>query len=220
MKDDMRAAVYLLAQNRLLREALSRILANKNDIVLVGSSSLSGASVKGIVAAAPHVLVTDSFAAGSGQMDLVHEVQRQVSGVKLIAIGMDFDHQHFLEAIREGVMGYLATDASALEVIAAVRTVAGGGAVCSSTFCAFLFRLAKQQHQMPSFRVRERLGLTCREQQLVGLVARGLTNKEIAAHLSLAENTVRNHIHRMLRKIGVGHRLAVVDACRMQGMAV
>jgi len=86
--------------------------------------------------------------------------------------------------------------------------------------CAFLFRFAAQQYQMPSFHVRKRLGLTNREQQLVGLISRGLTNKEIAGQLQLAENTVRNHVHRMLKKLGVSHRLAAVDACRMEGIVV
>lgn len=219
MKNDIRTAVYLLAQNRLLREALSKILGRKNDIILVGCSSLSETSVQQIVSTTPDVLVIDSFVTDSRHIDFVREVQQELS-VKLVVIGMDLEPHLFLEAIRNGIMGYLAKDAATFEVADAVRTVARGGAVCSSALCAFLFRFAERQHQMPSFHARQCLGLTTREQQLVGLIAQGLTNKEIALHLSLAENTVRNHIHRMLRKVGVGHRLAVVDACRVQGIAV
>jgi two-component system, NarL family, response regulator DevR len=220
MKDDTRAAVFLLAQNRLLREALSRILSNKNDIAVVGSCALTEESLNEVVASAPDVLVIDSFATSLAHLDLVRDVRQKLTDLKLVVIGMDVDQQNFLQAIREGVMGYLARDASALEVVAAVRTVANGGAVCSPTLCAFLFRFAAQQNQMPNFQVRQRLGLTNREQQLVGLISRGLTNKEIANQLQLAENTVRNHVHRMLRKLGVNHRLAAVDACRMEGIPV
>ena len=220
MKDNARVGVFLLAQNRLLREALSRILSNKNDIAVVGSSALSEGSVPNILAADPDVLVIDSFATNHVHLEFVREVQRRVSEIKLLVIGMDIDPQNFLQVIREGAMGYLARDASALEVVAAVRTVANGGAVCSAELCAFLFRFAAKQNQMPNFHTRERLGLTNREQQLVGLISRGLTNKEIASQLQLAENTVRNHIHRMLRKLNVSHRLAVVDVCRMEGISV
>ena len=52
------------------------------------------------------------------------------------------------------------------------------------------------------------------------LIGQGLTNKEIASRLQLAEQTVRNHVHRMLRKVGAENRLAAVEACRMQGLAV
>lgn len=220
MNADCRAAVFLLAQNRLLREALSRILDKKNDIEVVGSSALSADSLQEIVAAMPDVLVIDSFTTSHAHLDFVREVQQNLPHLRLVMIGMDVDGQHFLQSIREGAMGYIVKDASALEVVAAIRTVAGGGAACSAELCAFLFRFAARQNQMPSFHARSRLGLTNREQQLVGLISQGLTNKEIASQLQLAEHTVRNHIHRMLRKLGASHRLAVVDICRMEGIPI
>lgn len=220
MRDGSRAAVFLLAQNRLLREALSRVLANKNDIEVVGSCALSSDSIQEIMAAGPDILVLDSFSTNNVHLDFVREVQRNVPDARLIMIGMDTDGQHFLQFIREGAMGYIAKDASALEVVTAIRTVAAGGAACSPDLCAFLFRFAARQNQMPSFHARSKLGLTNREQQLVGLISQGMTNKEIASELQLAENTVRNHVHRMLRKVGATHRLAVVDICRMEGIPV
>jgi two-component system, NarL family, response regulator DevR len=62
------------------------------------------------------------------------------------------------------------------------------------------------------------LGLSRREQQLAQMIGRGLTNKEIASELNLSEQTVKNHIHRMLRKVGVSDRLSVAELCRMQGL--
>ena len=112
-------------------------------------------------------------------------------------------------------------DASALEVVTTVRGVAAGEAACPPRLCAVLFRyLARQLDQVPSYQVKMGLGLTNREQQLVFLIGRGLTNKEIASELQLADQTVRNHVHRMLRKVGANDRLAVVEMCRMQGLPV
>lgn len=220
MRDRSRAAVFLVAQNRLLREALSRVLTNKSDIEVVGSCALSPDCLQDILAATPDILVIDSFTNGHAHLEFVRDVQRNIPDLRLIMIGMDTDGQHLLQFIREGAMGYIAKDASALEVVTAIRTVAAGGAACSPELCAFLFRFAARQNQMPSFHARSKLGLTNREQQLVGLISQGLTNKEIANELQLAENTVRNHIHRMLRKLGATHRLAVVDICRMEGIPV
>jgi len=220
MNDDPRAEVFLLAQNRLLREALARILSKKTDIAVVGSCALSADSLKEIVSSAPDVLVMDSFTTNLAHVEFVREVQQSVVGIKLVMIGMEADGQHFLQAIRAGALGYVLKDASALEVVAALRTVAGGGAACDPRMCAYLFQFAAQQNQMPNFHVRSKLGLTNREQQLVEFIARGFTNKEIAAELLLAEHTIRNHIHRMLRKVGATHRLAVVDICRMEGASV
>jgi DNA-binding NarL/FixJ family response regulator len=220
MAENSRAEVFLLAQNRLLREALSRILDNKPDISVVGSCALSSDSLQEIVTASPGVLVIDSFTNNCAHLDFVRQLQQSLPDIRLVMIGMDSDGQHFLQAIREGAMGYIVKDASAFEVVAAIRTVANGGAACSTELCAFLFRFAARQNQMPSFHVRTKLGLTNREQQLVGLISRGMTNKEIASELQLAEHTIRNHIHRMLRKVGATHRLGVVDICRMEGIPV
>jgi DNA-binding NarL/FixJ family response regulator len=220
MLDAVRAALFLLAQNRLLREALSRILANKSDIRIVGSCALSPDSLQEIVKACPDILVIDSFTTNLADVEFVREVQQSLPSIRLVMIGMHADEQHFLRAIREGAMGYVVKDASALEVVAAVRTVANGGAACSPELCASLFRFAARQNQMPSFHASSKLGLTSREQQIVGCISRGLTNKEIASQLQLADQTVRNHIHRMLRKLGATHRLAVVDMCRMEGIPI
>jgi DNA-binding NarL/FixJ family response regulator len=220
MSGELRARVFLLAQNRLLREVLSKILFKKDDLQVVGFCPLSPSSLQEILTTSPDVLIVDSLTTNLALAELVRGVRQGLPDVKLVLIGMDAEGQHFLHGIREGAMGYLTKDASALEIVAAVRTVASGGAVCSAQLCAFLFRYAARQNQMPNFHVRSKLGLTNREQQLVGLISRGLTNKEIAAELGLAEQTVRNHVHRMLRKLGATHRLEVVDICRMEGVSV
>jgi len=217
---DGRFTVFLLAQNRLLREALSKILYKKESLQVIGSCAMTANSLEDIVLASPDVLVIDSFTMTSIQVQLVRDLRQRVDDLKLVMIGMESDGQPFLRAIREGAMGYVVKDASAMEVAGAISTVASGDAFCSPQLCAFLFRFAAQQNQMPSFHARQRLGLTNREQQLVGLISQGFSNKEIANRLQLAEQTVRNHVHRMLRKLGASHRLEVVDICRTEGIPV
>lgn len=220
MSVEGQATVFLLAQNRLLREALSKILAKKESLAVIGSGALTADSLDDIVLAAPDVLVIDSFTMTAIQVQLVRDVQQRLLDLKLVMIGMESDGEPFLRAIREGAMGYVVKDASAMEVAGAISTVASGDAFCSPQLCAFLFRFAAQQNQMPSFHARQRLGLTNREQQLVGLISQGFSNKEIASRLQLADQTVRNHVHRMLRKLGATHRLEVVDICRSEGIPV
>jgi len=220
MNEAAAVSVFLLAQNRLLREALTRILSKKSHISVVGSCALSSTSLNEVLAANPDVLIMDSFTTNPMHLQFVREIQQQMASVKLVMIGMDPNGEDFLQAIREGALGYVLKDAAADEVVGAVRLVANGDAVCPPQLCALLFRFVATQNQLPNFRVRSALGLTNREQQLVGLISRGLTNKEIASQLQLAEQTVRNHVHRMLRKVGVSHRLAVVEMCRVQGMPI
>jgi len=216
-----RSAIFLLAQNRLLREALSRVLEKKQDLTIVGACALSALSLEQIIKAAPDILVMDSIATTGPNREFVRDAQREIAQLKVVMIGMEADEQTFMYVLRQGALGYVLKDASAFEVVTTVRAVANGEAVCPPEMSALLFRYATRQlNQIPSFHVKACLGFTSREQQLIRLIGLGLTNKEIANELQLAEQTVRNHVHRMLRKAGATDRLAVVEICRMQGLPV
>jgi two-component system, NarL family, response regulator DevR len=211
--------VFILAENRLLREALSRLLSKKSDIQVVGACAFSPQVVEHISAAAPDVLLSDSMSAGLPDLQLIPEVRAAVPGLKVVMIGMDARPDAFLQAVRDGVAGYVLKDASAVEVASAVRAVASNQAVCPPDLCLTLFQyVASERSHALSFRLKHNLGLTRREQQLVQLIGSGLTNKEIASQLNLSEQTVKNHVHRMLQKLGAEDRLAAVELCRMSGV--
>jgi DNA-binding NarL/FixJ family response regulator len=134
---------------------------------------------------------------------------------------MDSDEEHFLAAARSGVTGYLLQDASASDVVSAVRAVFRGEAVCPPQLCFTLFRcVAKMASEMPLRNSTSKPDLTLRQQQLVTLVAKGLTNKEIASRLNLSAFTVRNHIHRILKQVDVGSRSEAVEAIRAHGYPI
>jgi len=210
--------VFILAENRLLREALARILNKKSDIRVVGASAFSPDVVGQISSTAPDVLLSDSAAVALSELRLVSEVRAVIPGLKVIMVGMEADPETFLRAVRDGIVGYVLKDASAMEVAAAVRSVANDEAVCPPSLCLALFEhVSKQTSQSTTFVLKHNLGLTRREQQLIQMIGRSLTNKEIAAQLNLSEQTVKNHVHRMLRKLGASDRLGAVELCRVRG---
>ncbi len=138
--------------------------------------------------------------------------------IKVILLSDPIGDSDFLRYVRAGIRGFLSLDLSGTEIANAVRRVLEGGAVCESSQCAVLFRyFAQEAESFPSAALHRDLGLTRREQQLIPLLTRGLTNKEIANHFSLAEQTVKNHLYRMKRKIGAHGRLEIVDVCRQHG---
>jgi len=220
MSDSENVQVFILAENRLLREALARILSKKSDIRVVGASAFSPDVVAQISSAGPDVLLSDSAAVALSDLRLISEVRAAIPGLKVVMIGMDAEADIFLRAVRDGIVGFVLKDASAMEVAAAVRSVANHEAVCPPSLCMALFERVASQNQNAhpaSFVIRHNLGLTRREQQLVQMIGHGLTNKEIASQLNLSEQTVKNHIHRMLRKLGAADRLGAVELCRMPG---
>jgi two-component system, NarL family, response regulator DevR len=210
--------VFLLAENRLLRDVFARLLAGKNDIHVVGAAALSSQIVVEVVAANPDVVLCDSLATALSADGLLVELRRHVPNAKILMFGMDCDPEKFLIAVHHGVTGYVLKDASAAEVACAIRAVAHGESVCPPTLCRVLFdHIASSGAWQPGVQVRKNLGLTRREQQLVQLVSEGLTNKEIATRLYLSEQTVKNHLRRMLRKAGASDRLEAVEWWRAQG---
>lgn len=205
------AEVFLLAENRLLREALVRLLAKKGEIRVVGASSYSPAVLEEIVAKMPGILVLDSSGLAFSNATLISSLRASLPDARIVMVDMESDESTFLKAVREGVIGYVLKDASAMEVAATIRAVAGGEAVCPRSLMMALFRVVSQPASPPLIWGSD-LGLSRREQQMVELLRERLTNKEIASQLNLSEQTVKNHVHNILRKVGATDR---VDAVKL-----
>ena len=213
-----RTNVLIFCCNRLLRESVARILGKKPDFAITIPQTGSDKAGREIAERDADVIVLDSLQllqeASGGQPQ-----GRRSQNYLLVA--MEDDQKSFLTAIRLGALGYVLQDASAVEVVNAIRAVAHGEGICPPRYIRLLYDyfLARTAGS-PNGHVRLRLGLTRREQQLIPLIERGMTNKEIASHLNLSEQTVKNHVHRILRKVGVNDRLSVVEAVQTQTMGV
>jgi two-component system response regulator DevR len=218
---EITAAVFLLAENRLLREALLRILSKKDDIRVVGAGAYSPESFAQIVGSGTNVVVLDSISAVLSQDGVARRLHQADPAIKVVMVGMEADESIFLRVVQHGALGYVLKDASALDVARTVRTVAAGEAVCPPALSRALFQwVARHKPALPSVQLKAGLGLSRREQQLLGLLREGLTNKEMASRLNLSEQTVKNHVHRMLRKVGAPDRLSIVEVCRSEGFNV
>jgi len=212
--------VFLLIENRLLREALVRLFRKRSDLDVVGQASPTDNTALGAIESQCNVLVGDSLLPGrflvsstakGGMRDIY----------KIILVGMEPDEEQFVASVRSGVTGYLLQDASASDVVGAVRAVFRGEAVCPPQLCSALFRfVAQMSTEMPLPDSPPKPDLTLRQQQLVTLVAQGLTNKEIASRLNLSEFTVRNHIHNILKQVDASSRSEAVETIRAYGYSI
>jgi two-component system response regulator DevR len=208
-------SVFLACCNRLLRESVARILGKRADFRVLVAQSLEP-NCLGEIASKADVLVLDSLHLLQDNTIFASD-HRERRLTNCVLVAMEDDQIRFLDAIRRGVLGYVIQDASAAEVVNAIRAVAKGEAVCPARYALVLFNyFALQTAGSPNRRTREHLGLTRREQELIPMIDRGMTNKEIACQLNLSEQTVKNHVHRILRKVGVQDRLSVFEAFQMQ----
>jgi len=196
--------VFLLLENRLLREALVRLFRKRSDLSVVGQASLADEALHPSLETDCDVLVGDCLLPdGTPSILAASEGKPHGRGCKILLVG------------------YLLQDASASDAVSAVRAVHRGQAVCPPRLCSALFRVvAKAPREITFQNSASKPDLTLRQQQLVTLVAKGLTNKEIASHLNLSEFTVRNHIHRILKQVDAGSRSEAVETIRAHGFSI
>jgi DNA-binding NarL/FixJ family response regulator len=215
-----RVSIFILSSNRIFRESVERMIRKKPDLDLKGARSIQADSTHEIVSSGAEILMTDSL-----QFILETKWRAQSTTercrVKVVLVAMDDDKKQFLSAVKRGVLGYVLQDAPAIEVIDAIRTVGRGEAICPQRFTRVLFDcVASESLDLPNARTRQQWGLTRREQQLIPMIGRRMTNKEIAARFGLSEQTVKNHLHRILHKVGVAHRLEAFKACQTESIAL
>jgi two-component system NarL family response regulator len=213
--------VFLLVENRLAREILDRLFTKRSDLRVVGQGHSTEAVRKILGSQCDIVLLDDLHAASLLGLHLLDQLQA-TGTVGVVLIGMQDDEEQFLEAVRSGVSGYLLNDASAKDVLSAVRAVARGEAVCPPRLCLALFRLVARasRERLAQIKSGPMHGLTIRQQQLISLVARGLTNKEIASQLNLSEFTIKNHLHRIMKQVEAKSRHEMVRGARASGYAL
>jgi DNA-binding NarL/FixJ family response regulator len=210
--------VFIVAENRLLREALSRMVAKNGEIEVVGMELAEPFQTEDLLKQETDILLMSSRRNRDEDLSALRAVRTAAPKVQILLIGVTGEEAEFLQCVRAGVRGYLPRDASADDVVQGIRALQDGKAICPGTLCASLFRyMEREATSFPSATVHQQLGLTRREQQLIPLIAEGLTNKEIANRFCLSEQTVKNHLYRMKQKIGAEDRLGIVQVCRTQG---
>jgi DNA-binding NarL/FixJ family response regulator len=213
-----RVRVYVAAHNRLLREALARILTKRGSVEVTGVDSPLACEAEALLRQGAEVLLLVSQGIVQEDLAAIQRVHANAPGVRILLIGSTNEDGEFLQCVRAGISGYLWRDASADHVLDGILAVHAGEAVCPGSLCTTLFRyFERETPELPCASPRQRLGLTRREQQLVPLIAKGFTNKEIANHFCLSEQTVKNHLYRMKHKIGAEDRLSIVQRFRTQG---
>jgi DNA-binding NarL/FixJ family response regulator len=207
--------VYVVAENRLLRETLVRLFRKRNEITIAGDTCCSDSAIADMASAKSELLLLDCFNSNSATDDWLADLQESLPEIKIVLFGMDEDPGVFLRAVRLGIAGYVLKNASATDLLDAVRTVAQGEAACPTKFCKVLFKtVAAGAAEDKDGRATSQFELTQRQRQLMSLVAMGLSNKEIAANLNLSEFTVKNHIYRVMKQVDAQSRHEAVTLIR------
>ena len=211
--------VMLVDDQRLMREGLRTLLELEDDLVVVGQAADGLQAMDLYPSLQPDVVLMDVRMPNMDGVQATRQLLDRWPDAKVIIVTTFDDDEYVFEGLRAGARGYLLKDVSGHELAAAVRTVAAGGALIEPSVArkvlAEFSRLAPPTPQAAESLTEP---FSEREQEILTLVARGLTNREIALKLNLAHGTVKNYVTSILGKIGARDRTQAALRARELGL--
>ena len=199
--------VLLVDPHALFRRGVRLVLDDETDIEVIGECDDGLDAVDRIVELVPDLVLMDVSLPGISGIEATRRARSLVPSVKVAILTVSEDDDDLFAAVRAGATGYLLKAVSIEELPNAVRAVARGDSLISPSMAS---RLLGEFNAL-SRRVEEQRGtaprLSDRELEVLRLVARGMSNKDIAAELVIAENTVKNHVRNILEKLQLRSRM-------------
>ncbi|GGR11446.1 response regulator transcription factor [Streptomyces netropsis] len=211
----MPITVLLVDDEPLVRAGLRAILSAQPDIEVVGEAADGAAVLPLVRSLRPDVVAMDVRMPLLDGIEATRAVLRTVAAPPKILVVTTFENdQYVYDALRAGADGFLLKRAAPAEIVQAVRTVAAGD---SLLFPTALRRLAASYGNERARATMERAALTAREADVLRLMARGMSNPEIAHSLTLGTETVKTHVSSVLAKLGARDRTQAVIAAYESG---
>ncbi|MBK3542852.1 response regulator transcription factor [Streptomyces sp. MBT60] len=206
--------IFLLDDHEVVRRGLRDLLEAEHDLVVVGEASTADQALARGPALRPDVAVLDVRLPDGNGIAVCRELRSRMPDLACLILTSFDDEDALLDAIMAGAAGYVLKQINGSDLVSAVRTVAAGRSMLDPSTTARLMRsLREAEADAPP--EDERLAvLSERERSVLDLIGEGLTNRQIAKRLYLSEKTVKNHISRLLGKLGVERRVqaAVISA--------
>lgn len=210
----MSVRVVLADDHPMFRFGLEAVLAQSDAVEVLATASSGAELVHAVRDHRPDVVITDLSMPDLDGVAATRQLLEMQPDLGVLVLTMHEDDEHLFAALRAGARGYLVKGAEADEIVRAVLAVAEGGAV----YGASVARRVVASHTQPPAPTAAFPDLTPRERDVLGLIAAGSRNHDIAAQLGMSEKTVRNHVSQVLLKLQVPDRTAAALKARDAGM--
>jgi len=216
----MTIRVLLVDDQALFREGLETLLSIHKDIQVVGQAGNGQEAVEVAAKVQPDVVLMDvrmPILDGVQATRLLKEAQPQC---RVIVLTTFDDDEYIFDALRTGAVGYLLKDVASAQLVEAIRAAARGESILEPSVAAkVIAEFTRVSSMVPSAQMEQLVEpLSERELEILALIARGASNKEIASQLYIAEGTVKNHITHILGKLGVRDRTQAALKARELGL--
>ncbi|MET8944064.1 response regulator transcription factor [Streptomyces sp. NPDC004542] len=214
--DGNQIRVFLLDDHEVVRRGVRDLLNDEPDIEVIGEAGTVQQALVRVPALRPQVAVLDVRLPDGDGVTVCRELRSRMPELACLMLTSFDDEEALLDSIMAGASGYVLKQIQGSDLVSAVRTVAGGQSLLDASATTKLMarlRGGGQAEEQPDGLE----GLTEREREILALIGEGLTNRQIGERLYLAEKTVKNHISRLLAKLGVERRIqAAVIATQVQ----
>lgn len=206
--------MFLLDDHEVVRRGLADLLTSSGDIEVVGESGSAQEAARRIPALRPDVAILDARLPDGNGIDVCRDIRAVDSSIKGLILTSYEDDEALFAAIMAGAAGYVLKQIRGTDLVDAVRRVAAGQSLLDPAITTRVLERIRSGVEQP----RELKSLTEQERRILEYVAEGLTNREIAGKMFLAEKTVKNYVSSVLAKLGLERRTqAAVLATRLLG---
>jgi two-component system, NarL family, response regulator DevR len=204
--------VYLLDDHEVVRRGIRNLLEHESDIEVVGESGLAAEAVGRIPVLKPDVAVLDARLPDGSGIEVCRDVRSVDPSIRALILTSYEDDEALFAAIMAGAAGYVLKQIRGNDLVDTVRRVAAGQSMLDPAVTQRVLDRIRHGKDEP----RELRDLTSQERRILALIADGMTNREIATSLLLAEKTVKNYVSSLLAKMGLERRTqAAVVATRL-----
>ncbi|MFV0494888.1 hypoxia response regulator transcription factor DosR/DevR [Mycobacterium sp.] len=194
--------VFLVDDHEVVRRGLIDLLGADPELDIVGEAGSAAEALARIPAANPDVAVLDVRLPDGNGIELCRELLSAMPGVRCLILTSHTSDEAMLDAILAGASGYVVKDIKGMELARAVKDVGAGRSLLDNRAAAALMAKLRDTSEKPD----PLSGLTDQERTLLSLLSEGLTNRQIADRMFLAEKTVKNYVSRLLAKLGMERR--------------
>jgi two-component system, NarL family, response regulator LiaR len=207
--------ILIADDHAIVREGLRALLATEPDLELVAEATDGIQAVDKARALKPDVILLDLMMPRMDGVEAIVEIKKDWGEARIIVLTSFSDDEKVFSAIRSGALGYLLKDSSPQDLLHAIHTVANGEGFLSPTIASKVMREINQPPKLPPTKDP----LTERENEILQLVAQGLTNDQIAEQLVVSERTVRTHVSNILAKLQLANRTQAALYALKEGLA-
>lgn len=195
--------VFLVDDHEIVRRGVADLIGSEPDLTVVGEAGNASQALARIPALRPDVAVLDVRLPDGNGIELCRELLSANPELRCLMLTSFTDEQAMLDAILAGAGGYVVKDITSLQLIAAIREIGAGKSLLDNRAAAALMTKLRAEAEAATGPLA---ALTDQERTLLALLGEGLTNRQIAGRMFLAEKTVKNYVSRLLTKLGVERR--------------